>query len=117
TVRNTAIAFYAGLKDVLGCSGLVVRNCRMEDVDIGVTTEYAGSKNFYIADNVMLGRDDRNRLIGWSNFGKYKPTPLKSYYTGRGTSSVTTTSLTSTTALMSARMARLPKRRIRRLWR
>ncbi len=79
TIRNTDIAFYTGLKDVLGCSGLVVRNCRMEDVGVGVTTEYAGSKNFYIADNVLLGRDDRNRLIGWSNFGKYKPTQLKSY--------------------------------------
>src|SRR6266545_4616647 len=48
TIRNTDIAFYAGLKDVLGCSGLVVRNCRMDDVGVGVTTEYAGSKNFYI---------------------------------------------------------------------
>ncbi len=80
TVRNTEIAFYAGLKDVLGSTGLVVRNCRMEDVGIGITTEYAGSKNFYIADNVLVGRDDRHRLVGWANYGKYKPHPLKSYY-------------------------------------
>jgi hypothetical protein len=80
TIRNTEIAFYAGLKNVLGSSGLVVRNCRIEDVGIGVTTEYAGSKNFYIADNVLVGRDDRHRLIGWANYGKYKPSPLKSYY-------------------------------------
>ncbi|MCI0420214.1 MAG: hypothetical protein L0387_31685 [Acidobacteria bacterium] len=80
TIRNTDIAFYAGLKDVLGSSGLVVRNCRMEDVGIGITTEYAGSKNFYIADNVFVGRDDRHRLIGWASFGKYKPHPVKSYY-------------------------------------
>lgn len=80
TIRNTEIAFYAGLKDVLGCSGLVVRNCRMEDVGMGVTTQYAGSKNFYLADNVLIGRDDRHRLIGWANYGRYKPTPLKSYY-------------------------------------
>lgn len=79
TIRNTEIAFYAGLKEVLGCSGLVVRNCRMEDVGVGITTEYAGSKNFYLADNVLIGRDDRNRLIGWQAFGKYKPTPIKSY--------------------------------------
>ncbi len=79
TFRNTDIAFMAGMKDVLGCSGLVIRNCRFEDVGIAVTTEYAGSKNFYLADNVLLGRDDRNRLIGWSNFGKYKPTPIKSF--------------------------------------
>jgi hypothetical protein len=80
TVRNTDIAFYAGLKEVLGSTGLVVRNCRMEDVGIGVTTEYAGSKNFYIADNVLIGRDDRYRVVGWANYGKYKPSPLRSYY-------------------------------------
>jgi hypothetical protein len=79
TFRNTDTAFIAGIKDYLGSSGLVIRNCRFEDVGVAVTTEYAGSKNFYIADNVMLGRDDRNRLIGWSNFGKYKPTPIKSW--------------------------------------
>jgi len=79
TIRNTDIAFYAGLKDVLGCTGLVVRNCRMEDVGVGISTEYAGSKNFYLADNVLIGRDDRHRLVGWSNFGRYKPSPLKSY--------------------------------------
>ncbi len=79
TIRNTDIAFYAGLKELIGCSGLVVRNCRLEDVGVGIFNEYEGSKNFYIADNVLLGRDDRNRLIGWSNFGAYKATPLKSY--------------------------------------
>jgi hypothetical protein len=79
TFRNTDTAVMAGIKDYLGCSGLVIRNCRFEDVGIAVTTEFAGAKNFYIADNVMLGRDDRNRLIGWSNFGKYKPTPIKSW--------------------------------------
>lgn len=80
TIRNTDVAFYAGMKEILGCSGLVVRNCRLEDVGVGVVTEYEGSKNFYIADNVMIGRDDRNRLIGWAQYGKYKPSQLKSYY-------------------------------------
>jgi hypothetical protein len=79
TFRNTDTAFMAGIKDYLGCSGLVIRNCRFEEVGIAITTEFAGSKNFYLADNVALGRDDRNRLIGWSNFGKYKPTPIKSW--------------------------------------
>src|SRR6185436_7271269 len=63
----------------MGCSGLTVKNCRLEDVGIGVITQFAGSKNFYIADNVVLGRDDRNRLIGWQGVQTYKPTPLKSY--------------------------------------
>lgn len=80
TIRNTEIAFYAGLKDVLGAKGLTVRNCRIEDVGIGVTTQYAGSKDFYIADNVFLGRDDRYRVLGWANPGIYGAHELKSYY-------------------------------------
>jgi hypothetical protein len=80
TIRNTDVAFFAGQKDVTGAKGLAVRNCRFENIGIGVTTEYAGSKDFYIADNVFLGRDDRFRLIGWSNPGIYGPHPLRSYY-------------------------------------
>ena len=80
TVRNTDIAFQAGLKDVLGARGLTVRNCRLEDVGIGVTAQYSGSQDFYIADNVMIGRDDRYRLLGWYNPGIYGANRLKSYY-------------------------------------
>ncbi len=80
TIRNADVAFFAGQKGVLGSKGLTVRNCRIEDVGIGVTTENAGSRDFYIADNVFLGRDDRFRLIGWSNPGIYGPHPLRSYY-------------------------------------
>jgi hypothetical protein len=80
TIRNVDIAFFAGQKNVAGAKGLTVRNCRMENVGMGVITEYAGSKDFYIADNVILGRDDRFRLIGWSNPGIYGPHPLRSYY-------------------------------------
>ncbi|MBK8500870.1 MAG: hypothetical protein IPL46_00960 [Saprospiraceae bacterium] len=80
TFRNTEIAFYAGIKDQMGCSNLTVRNCRIEDVGIGIHTEWAGSKNFYIADNVMIGRDDHYRLNGWSNMKTYGPSPVNSYY-------------------------------------
>lgn len=80
TVRNTEIAFYAGVKDVLGCSNLTIKNCRLEDVGIGVHTEWAGSKNFYIADNVMIGRDDHHRLNGWNNMKTYGSSPVNSYY-------------------------------------
>ena len=79
TIRNTDIAFAAGLKEVAGATGLTVRNCRIEEVGIAVTTEYAGSKNFYIADNIMIGRDDRYRLRGWANPGIYPPNQLNSY--------------------------------------
>jgi hypothetical protein len=80
TIRNVDIAFQAGYKDVLGAKGLTVRNCRLENVGMGVTTEYAGSQDFFIADNVLIGRKDRYRLQGWSNPGIYGPNPLKSYY-------------------------------------
>jgi len=82
TVRNTEIAFYAGLKDVKGCSGLTVKKCRFEDIGIGVLTEYAGSRNFYIADNVMLGKHDRTRLQGWNGpwLKLGPPSTINSYY-------------------------------------
>lgn len=79
TFRNTDIVFAAGQKEVLGAKNLTIRNCRMEDVGIGVITEYAGSKNFYIADNIILGRDDRYRLRGWANPGIYPANQLNSY--------------------------------------
>ena len=65
TFRNTDIAIYAGQKEVGGAVGLTVRNCRFENVGAAVWTEYAGSSDFYIADNLIIGRDDRFRLIGW----------------------------------------------------
>lgn len=79
TFRNTDIVFSAGTKGVVGAQNLTIRNCRMEEVGIGVISEYAGSKDFYIADNVILGRDPRNHLVGWANPDPYPPSPLKSY--------------------------------------
>lgn len=67
TIRNTDLAFYAGNKHINGAKNLTIRNCRMEEVGEGIITEYAGSTNFYIADNVIIGRDDRYRLLGWAN--------------------------------------------------
>jgi len=80
TIRNADVAFQAGLKDVTGAKGLTIRNCRLEDVGIGVSTQYSGSQDFYITDNVMIGRDDRYRLLGWYNPGIYGGNRLKSYY-------------------------------------
>ena len=42
--------------------------------------QYSGSQDFYITDNVMIGRDDRYRLLGWFNPGIYGGNRLKSYY-------------------------------------
>ncbi len=78
TVRNTDIAFYAGLKRVMGSKGLTVKHCKLEDVGIAVVTYSADSKDFYIADNVIRGRHKRDTLTGWA--GQNPPTPLTSYY-------------------------------------
>lgn len=85
TIRNTDVAIFAGQKEVLGAVGLAVKNCRFENVGFGIWTEYAGSSDFYIADNLFLGRDDRFRLIGWTgpmwaSAGPYGSHLLTSYY-------------------------------------
>ncbi|WP_010582581.1 right-handed parallel beta-helix repeat-containing protein [Schlesneria paludicola] len=85
TIRNTDVAIFAGQKEVLGAVGLTVKNCRFENIGFGVWTEFAGSSDFYIADNLFLGRDDRFRLIGWTgplwaSAGPYGSHQLTSYY-------------------------------------
>lgn len=85
TIRNTDVGIFAGQKEVAGAVGLTVKNCRFEGVGFGVWTEYAGSSDFYIADNLFLGRDDRFRLIGWTgplwaSAGPYGSHQLTSYY-------------------------------------
>jgi hypothetical protein len=85
TFRNTDVAFLAGKKDVLGAVALAVKNCRFENVGFGIWTEYAGSRDFYIADNLFIGREDRFRLIGWTGprwgpIGPYPSHKLVSYY-------------------------------------
>ena len=69
TFRNTQVAIFAGEKEVMGAVALTVRNCRFEDIGVGVWTESADSRDFYIADNLFLGREDQMRLIGWNQAG------------------------------------------------
>jgi hypothetical protein len=66
TFRNTDIAIWAGTQFIAGSKGLTVKNSRFEQVGIGVFTNYSGSSDFYIADNVFLGRNDPARLTGWT---------------------------------------------------
>ena len=86
TFRNTEVAIFAGFKEVLGAVGLTVKNCRFEDIGFGVWTEYAGSSDFYIADNVFIGRmEQRNLLVGWTgrywrSVGPYGSHEVRSYY-------------------------------------
>jgi hypothetical protein len=66
TFRNTDIAIWAGTQFIAGSKGLTAKYNRFENVASGVFTNYSGSSNFYIADNVFIGRDDPNHVIGWS---------------------------------------------------
>jgi hypothetical protein len=67
TIRNTYVAFLAGIKNINGSSGITIKRCRFEDIDKGIHCDWSGSKNFYIADNVFIGRHDPNVLHGWTN--------------------------------------------------
>ena len=85
TIRDTDVAIFAGQKEVLGAVGLTVKNCKFEDVGFGVWTEYAGSSDFYIADNVFLGRNEKRILVGWTgklwaSVGPYGSHEMRSYY-------------------------------------
>jgi hypothetical protein len=66
TIRNTELAFQAGLKNIAGASGLTIKNSRFEDIGRGVYTDWSGSKDFYIADNVFIGKFDPTQLLGFS---------------------------------------------------
>jgi hypothetical protein len=85
TVRNTNVAFLLGQKDIAGSSGFQLVRSRLIDVGRGVQDDWAGSKDFYIADNVFIGRHQRDRLQTWfhpevwSKFPGY-PAPITSEY-------------------------------------
>ena len=75
TIRHTDLAFLAGLKNIAGSSGITVKRCHVEDVGRVLYTDWSGSKNFYIADNVFLGRFNPNMLMGftgrtWQKYGE-----------------------------------------------
>lgn len=58
TFKNTEVAIRAGLMNAYGAQNLSVKNCRFEDIGIGIQAQYEGSRHFYIADNVFTGRED-----------------------------------------------------------
>ena len=85
TFRNTEVALFAGEKEVMGAVALTVRNCRFEDVGVGVWTESADSQDFLISDNLFLGREDQMRVIGWNQAGSrsagiYPSHQLRSFF-------------------------------------
>jgi hypothetical protein len=85
TVRNTNVAFLVGLKNIAGASGFTLKRSRLENIGRGVQAEWSGSKNFYIADNVFIGRHDPDRLQTWWEAGVWSkfpdfPAPITSEY-------------------------------------
>ncbi len=85
TFRNTEVVFFAGEKDVMGAKSLTIRNCRFEDIGVGVWTESADSSDFLITDNLFLGREDQMRVIGWNQAGSraagiYPSHQLRSFF-------------------------------------
>ena len=87
TFRNTDTAIEAGQKSIAGSEGLTVKRSRFENVGVAIHSDYSGSKNFYIADNVMIGRHDPGMVFGWLSIAPWKDHPkfeemrrLKSFY-------------------------------------
>ena len=87
TFRNTTTAIEAGQKGIAGAEGLTVKYSRFEDVGVGIHSDYSGTRNFYIADNVFVGRNDPDAVFGWLNQWPWSSRPdfeqkrkLKSYY-------------------------------------
>ena len=88
TFRNAEVAILAGTQFIAGSKGLSVKRSSFENVGAGVFTNFAGSSNFYIADNRFVGRNDPKRMIGWSGNmwmqfngvdGQVFPPPMSSY--------------------------------------
>jgi hypothetical protein len=82
TFRNTEVAILAGRKRMMGAVGLTVKRSRFEDVGVGITSDWSGSKDFYIVDNVFVGRQIPTHLMGWvgrtwQQFPDF-PVPLRS---------------------------------------
>jgi len=76
TIRNTELAFWAGYKNLTGSSGLTVKKCRIENVGRAIYSDWSGSKDFYIADNVMIGKFRSDILMGftgrtWQNLPEF----------------------------------------------
>ena len=84
-VRNTNVGFLLGIKDILGADGFTLVNSRATNVGRVVRDDWAKSRDFYIANNVFLGRHDPERITSWIGtdvWAKYPgfPAPLTSEY-------------------------------------
>ena len=60
------VAFLLGIKDIAGSSGFTLKRSKIYNVGRAVQDYWSGSKNFHIADNVLIGRHDPDRMMGWN---------------------------------------------------
>ena len=74
-IRNTNIAYDAGIKRIAGARGLTIVNSRIEEVGVAVQTDFEGSRDFYIADNTIVGRVSADNLVGWTGAGVWVDRP------------------------------------------
>ena len=65
TVKNTNVAYLLGIKDIIGADGFTLVNSRAINVGRVVRDDWAKSKDYYIANNVFLGRHDPSRITSW----------------------------------------------------
>lgn len=84
TVRNTELAFWGGQKNIIGSSGVTIKNCKIENVGRAIYTDWSGSKDYYIADNTISGRFNPNYLMGftgstWTNLPEFNPKLVSEY--------------------------------------
>jgi len=85
TFRNTDLVFQAGLKNIGGSSGLTIKGSRFEDIGRGIYTDWSGSRDYTISDNVFVCRfvpDDLRGFTGetWQGYNRDGPPPLVSEY-------------------------------------
>ena len=66
TFRNANLLFYLGHKDIGGSSGFTLKHSRIYNVGRAVQDDWSGSKDFYIADNIFIGRHDPAKAMGWN---------------------------------------------------
>jgi len=84
TIRNTELAFWGGQKNIIGSSGVTIKNCKIENVGRAIYTDWSGSKDYYIADNTISGRFNPNYLMGftgstWTNLPEFNPKLVSEY--------------------------------------
>jgi hypothetical protein len=84
TIRNTNVGFLLGIKDIVGADGFTLVNSRAINVGRVVRDDWARSKDYYIANNVFLGRHDPARITSWIGdaWARYPgfPAPITSEY-------------------------------------